>query len=175
VSVSYTSYEALAVSYAINMIGGSTTYGGLCVRRDGGAGTYTYTDTVVESVGGLTENQFTGIGGTEYAVDFFKIMAVVDPPSPAVPQEIALHTYGYSGSIDVGMHVYVETTDTPAESLRRVRNTAGAIRSEIQAQFGSASCLQRGTVRIGQIYLLDETKYLKGYAFVPMTIDWSSP
>ncbi len=174
-SVGYTSYESLAVSYAINMLGNSATYGALCVRRDGVIGSYTYQDTVIESVGGLTQDQYTSLGGTLYAVDFFKINAVVDPPGPAVPQEIALHTYGYTGTIELGLHVYIEPADKPSELLRRVRNTAGGVRADIEAQWGQANCLMRGTVRVGQIYMLDETRYLKSTAFVPMTIDWSSP
>lgn len=174
-TVGYTSYESLAVSYAINMLGNSATYAALCVRRDGTVGSYTYQDTVVESLGGLTQDQYTSLGGIVYAVDFFKIMAVIDPPSPAIPQEIALHTYGYSGSVEIGLRTYIEPADKPSEQMRRVRNTAGSIRADIEAQWGQANCLMRGTVRIGQVYALDEIKKLAGYAFVPMTIDWSAP
>jgi hypothetical protein len=88
---------------------------------------------------------------------------------------IANNTYGYSGEVLVDLYMAVVVGDAPAERLRRVRDVAGGVCQDIEAQVGSAGCLARVTASIKEYWMVDETTDQAGYGFAKLSLLWGSP
>lgn len=170
-TVSYTSYSALAISYGIEMLAASATFQAL-------AGVITSTaakSSIIETIGGIgsTQDQAVSVGGGVITVGSANFAVVHEDTFDA--EEIALHTFGYKGVIGIDLLMPLNTGDTAPEMMRRMRNQAGGIKADMEALFGQTGYLMRGFITEHGYRILDETTDFKGYAVATLSVNWSSP
>ncbi len=177
--VTYVSYEAAAVGYAIAMLTSSQTFVGLASALSLGGN-----DIVIESTGGL--KTATGTPLTQVVAISGNTIQVPRGTPPTTPfavvhsedfitELIALNTNGYHGDIEVDLYLPMVAGDAPGEVLRRVRNVAGMIRSEVDALWGGAGFLLKGHAELVSASILDPTTDLAGYCQAVIMMHWSSP
>lgn len=172
-AVTYDSYSAKAVGFAIAMLEASPTL--LSIAPSATVG-----NAIIESIGGLNPNatSFVAVSGVSVAVssltDGQGFVIVTDSTMQA--EEIALHTYGYNGTIIAHLLLKGVTGDLPPEVQRRARNMAGGIITDTNALFGGNGYLLRGRMQMnGQVTVFEETGDMAGFTLAPMQILWSSP
>ncbi len=170
-TVAYTSYSALAVSYGIEMLAASATFQALV----GVITTAAAKSSIIESIGGLgaTQDQGVTVGGGVVTVGTANFAVVHEDQFESA--EIALHTFSYSGTIGVDLLMPINANDTAPEVMRRMRNQAGGIKADMEALFGQSGYLLRGTISEHSYRILDETSDFKGYATATLSINWSAP
>ncbi len=170
-TVSYTSYSALAISYGIEMLAASSTFQGLVGVITSAAAK----GAIIESVGGIgaTQDQGVTVGGGVITVGTANFAVVHEDSFEST--EIALRTFGYSGTINVDLLMPLNALDTAPEMMRRMRNQAGGIKADMEARFGQSGYLLRGHITEHDYRILDETSDFKGYAVATLSINWSSP
>lgn len=91
---------------------------------------------IVEQFGGRRGDGFVAVDGT--TLDTAGSWAMVKVG--AFRSERRAHdSYGWSCDAEIILNVPVVTADTAPEQLRRARNLQGAVRGQMQAQWGSTS------------------------------------
>lgn len=170
-TVTYDSYLAKVVEYAITMLAGSATFRTLVAAASPTAAK----SWIVESWGG--DPATAGLAGKAKAVDGTAFVAV--PPfahvhSPGMdPASAGIGVFTYTGEVFIGLlQARKLTGETPAEQFRRARNIGDAIRAEIQAQFGGTGVLAQGVVTIDGPEMPDATSADGDALLVNLVISW---
>lgn len=135
----YTSYESLALKYAINMLAASATFQTLVGAANAtAAGAF-----IVESDGGEPLEILNAQTALAYNGDQLDLMA---PPFAIVSsdtmdsQQAGVGVYDRSGSIRVMLFCARQIDgDNPDGVMRAARNAMGAIRSDLEALQGTAA------------------------------------
>lgn len=139
-----TSYEALTVDYAIEMLANSATFRTLVGAIDAAAAR----GFIVNGWGGDPQTA-GGEGRTTMADGTVKARpanyGLVSPDDPVVRREmIAFREYMNTGRINLFIIRQISASDNAELVMVRGRNELGAIESEIRAQFGVAGRLLAG-------------------------------
>ncbi len=154
-TVSPTSYEALVVDYAAAMLAGSTTFQALV----GVASAVLARPFIVETENGSAKAKPYALVHTE-----------------AFKSEYLGHgVYGRSGEVIAIIHTTNTNGDTDPEVHRRLRNTGGAIRSEMMALQGGSGYLAHVDIDVDGPVRRDESGADRGTGQILLTIRWSSP
>ena len=167
------SYEAKVVEFAITMLAGSATFRALV-----GAATPALAKAfIIESWGGNPPN--TGGRGkftaTENSQKTFAPPFALVHASEMDTELAGTTSYDYSGTVAIEIHMPRQTgSDTPPETFRRGRNTMGAIRDEIAAQFGATNCLATGSTSSAGPTLPDQTAADGNALIGDITINWQA-
>lgn len=154
--VTYDSYLAKVVEYAITMLAASATFRTLVAAADSAAAK----TRIIESWGGAP----TQAGGVAKAKAVDGTSFTTTPPFAHVhatgmdPTSAGIGVYTYRGDVLIGLvQARKLTGETPAEQFRRARNIADAVRADLMAMFGTANCFAQGTIVIDGPELPDET------------------
>ena len=169
-TVGYTSYESAAIGFAIAMLTGSATFQSLV-----GATTATAAlARVVEFDGGDPKE----VGSTKAIAADGSTFLITPPYAQVASQKFpadssqALGWTKRMGEISIALVLPAMAADTPPERIRRALNTLGAIRLEIEAQFGQVGKLGSGDVSLELLPLPDDTGALRGTTAGTITISW---
>lgn len=169
-SVTYDSYEAAVVGYAIAMLCGSATFRTLV----GAANPTAAQARVIEFDGGnpyeVGQAQARAADGSTFTVaPPYAQVAATDFSSD---DTTALGWVRRNGTVEIAITFPPVANDTPAERVRRTLNLLGLIRAEIEAQFGTAGKLALGFVGTQLMPLPDDTGALRGTTAGKLTITW---
>lgn len=169
-TVTYDSYEAAVVGYAIEMLAGSATF-----RTLVGAATPTLAKArIIEFDGG--DPYVVGQANAKAADG--STFTIAPPWAQVASTEFisddttALGWIRRSGQVEIAVTMPTVAGDTPAERVRRSLNILGGIRADIEAQFGTAGKLALGYVTTTALPLPDDTGALRGTTAGKLTISW---
>lgn len=149
------SYEAKVVDYAAAMLAASSTFQALV----GAANAAAARAFIVETENGSAKAKPYAMIHTE---DFQS-------------DRIAHGVYSHRGEVVALIHTENTPGDTDPEIHRRLRNIAGAIKSEMLALQGGAGYLSNIVVDVQGPVRKDETGADRGTAQVLLSIKWSAP
>ncbi|MBA3685240.1 MAG: hypothetical protein H0W72_08370 [Planctomycetes bacterium] len=165
-TVDYTSDEARTIELWIAMLAGSATWKALV-----GAGTAaTAKARILESDGGSNpelDGVATNVLGEQIEITASPFLAFALVHADEFPaEERALNCERRTGEIRTRVYCPIVSDDTAPERFRRTRNSAGLIRSECRALFGTTGCLMRGSITLAGPWLPDDTGWLADSALV---------
>ncbi len=125
---------------------------------------------IVEDYGGEKgDGGFKAVDGTTLDPDhtFFTVRLL-----EVTSEKRARDTYGWSAQAEIIINLLVTAADAPAEKLRRVRNSQGAIRAQLEAQIGSTSpitAILTGIFSSEPVYLADVTTANRLHLIAPIS------
>jgi hypothetical protein len=94
---------------------------------------------------------------------------------PLDEQLAGIRSSDYSGPAVIDLRLPRKIgAETPPESLRRGKNTIGAIRAQCAARYGSSGCLGTGTATSEGPFLPDETGSQAEEMTGGITLNWSA-
>jgi hypothetical protein len=161
-----TSYDASVSAAAVTMLS-------VCASFQAWTGTANPTDAVgwiIEDDGGLGSLNYSA-NNTPLTPADGNWAAVRLGESKRVQR--AFNTWGHAGDFDITLMEHITAGDKPAEVVRRARNNAGQIASDLQALFGSnAGYIVYGEVDCGKEVIQDPTGSLKDYVVTRLSITW---
>lgn len=183
--ISPTSYEAYVFDAVITMLAASATFRTLVGAVDS-AGARKF---IVESDGGTdldnlaVENRRTGkLRITACDDSTFQVKTPLDQAfakihsdEPDQPYELAVGYFGHKGTMMIGVVVPFTASDSAPSRLRREKNRMGAIKTEMEAQIGSANCLQRCTITAKGPAIGGDTGVWRESMTFGFSIEWGSP
>lgn len=169
-TVTYDSYEAAVVGYAIDMLCGAATFRTLV----GAANPTAAKARVIEFDGGdpyiVGQAQAKAADGSTFTVA--PPYAQVASTDFSSDDTTAMGWVRRNGAVEIALTFAPVAGDTPAERVRRSLNLLGQIRAEIEAQFGTAGKLALGYVSTQLLPLPDDTGALRGTTAGKLTITW---
>jgi hypothetical protein len=155
VTVTYDSYEAKVLECVALMVAGSSTF-----------------QTLVGAISAAAARAY--VVETEKGSAMAKPYALVH--SEEYRQEKLAHgVYGHSGEALVIVHTTNTSGDTDPEIHRRLRNTAGAIKTEMLALMGQPTYLSNCTIDVEGPARRDETGADRGTAQIILNVKWTCP
>lgn len=162
------SYEAQVSAALVAMIAASASWQAAC-----GVATATLARAcIIEDDAGLRRASLN-VDGT--ALDTARIWAAVRVGTAKTTLR-AWQTYGRSGEAQILIVAPKIPGDTPADAERRARNLAGAIRDDINAQWGQVvggtPTPAAGDCDVAAPVLADDTGPLAGSILIHLDISW---
>lgn len=126
---------------------------------------------IIEDYGGEQDNEgFKAVDGATLNPDlsFFTVRLL-----NVQVDKRARDTYGWTAEAEIVLNMVVTAADAPAEKLRRVRNSQGAIRAQLEAQIGSTTpitCILSGLFNSDPVYLADVTTANRLHLIAPISV-----
>jgi hypothetical protein len=169
-SVDYLSYESAVIGYAIAMVAGSAAFRGL-VAADDEAGARA---RIVEFDGGSGDEAGDGM-----AIAASGVLFAMDPPFAQVASmefptddEQATGWIKRQGVVMAAITIPPTAGHSAPERMRHALNVLGAIRADIDAQFGQTGKLGRGRAELEMQPLPDAAGASRGTITGIISIHW---